>query len=201
MKVKICGITDIESAVISYSYGAEALGFVFANSKRKISVETAADISRKLPSNMIKVGVFVNESKKEIEQIAKKVGLTHLQLHGNESPEFCKEFSLPVIKALNIDSIVDLQLINRFECEYILIDGPKSKYNGGNGLKFNWKLLNSKDFPTKKIIIAGGLNSENIIEAIDLTSPYMVDVSSGVETNGRKDISKIIDFINKVKTN
>ncbi|MDF2606944.1 MAG: N-(5-phosphoribosyl)anthranilate isomerase [Bacillales bacterium] len=200
MKVKICGITDIKSAVTSYTNGADALGFVFANSKRKVSVETAANISKELPTNIIKVGVFVNESKEVIEETAMKVGLTHLQLHGDESPKYCQGFSLPVIKAINVRSYEDLQLINKFDCcEYILFDGPKAKYYGGNGLKFNWELLNYKDISMKKIIIAGGLNIENVTEAISVTEPYMVDVSSGVETNGKKDLNKIREFINKVK--
>lgn len=198
MKVKICGIRDVETATYAVEQGADALGFVFAESKRKVTLEQAKKITATLPESILKVGVFVNEEASEIERIVNTAGLTAIQLHGDESPQFCKQFFLPVIKALSISHSSDLKKIEAYSSEYILLDSPRGKYHGGNGVNFDWKMLST--FSTaKKIILAGGLNEENIAEAIRITRPYMVDVSSGVETNGEKDLQKIQRFIKKVK--
>ncbi|MFE8702721.1 phosphoribosylanthranilate isomerase [Cytobacillus sp. FJAT-54145] len=199
MKVKICGITDLESALTAIESGADALGFVFAESKRKIDPLTAFEIISQLPREVLKVGVFVNESVENINKIIEKTGITSVQLHGDETPEFCTSFSVPVIKALSISETSDIERINGYHCDYILLDSPKGKYHGGNGTKFNWNLLSEVERPTRKIILAGGLNIENVAEAIEITYPYMVDVSSGVETNGKKDIEKIRQFIRAAK--
>jgi phosphoribosylanthranilate isomerase len=199
MKVKICGITDIETAKASVQYGADAIGLVFAESKRKITIEDAKKIVFQLPKDVLKVGVFVNEGKEVIEEIAREVGLTHIQLHGDENADFCKSLSLPVIKAFSIQNKASLQAIDKFSCEYILLDGPKGKYNGGNGLSFEWSVLSSTAFDGRKVILAGGLTTENVLPAILEVNPYMVDVSSGVETKGIKDLSKIKTFITMAK--
>jgi phosphoribosylanthranilate isomerase len=199
MKVKICGIIDVNTALAAVDSGADAIGFVFAESKRRIEEVKAKDIIAKLPTNIMKVGVFVNEEQAEIERIAAKVGLTHVQLHGNESPEFCSGLSLPVIKAYSVEGKDRLAELKQFPCEFLLLDGPKGKYHGGNGLAFDWSILKDQDLLGKKIILAGGLNEENVIKALGETAPYMVDVSSGVETDGKKDVHKIQRFIDKVK--
>lgn len=199
MKVKICGITDLTTALAAVDYGADAIGFVFAESKRKISVSKAKDIIAHLPEEVLKVGVFVNETKEKIEEIATDVGLTHVQLHGEETPAFSEALSLPVIKAVSILNEQSLEEIKDFACEYVLLDGPKGKYRGGNGLSFDWKNFSAKNLHYKKIILAGGLHKENVEEAIKLINPYMVDVSSGVETEGKKDLDKIQSFIIKAK--
>jgi phosphoribosylanthranilate isomerase len=200
MKVKICGITDAGAALAAVDSGADAIGFVFAESKRKIDVAKARDIAAKLPNGIMKVGVFVNETKEEIERIGRDVGLTHIQLHGNESAEFCKSLSLPVIKALGVEGKESLSIIKGYPCEFLLLDGPKGKYQGGNGLAFDWDFLkDQEDLIEKKIILAGGLHEGNVLEAVRKASPYMVDVSSGVETDGKKDLNKIKKFIKKVK--
>lgn len=195
MRVKICGITDLVTALKAAEYGADVLGFVFADSKRKVSVELAKEIIAQLPPDILKVGVFVNEQKQSIEEIAEFCGLTHIQLHGEESPDFCKEISLPVIKAFNIGVTEDLKLVNQFECCAYLLDSPKGRYRGGTGLPFDWSILQGAVLEGKKIILAGGLNSENVESAILASNPYMVDVSSGVETEGKKDFGKMKDFI------
>lgn len=199
MKVKICGITDIESALFSVEQGADALGFVFAESKRKVSPKKAREIVEKLPKHVMKIGVFVNESNKVIERIIEQVGLTAIQLHGDESPEYCRTFTLPVIKALRIGSKEDLDRIKEYDCDYVLLDSPKGKYYGGNGVKFDWSLLSDFSAGGKKIILAGGLNEGNIMEAVQIAKPFMVDVSSGVETEGKKDFEKIKKFIRIAK--
>ncbi|KAF0819808.1 MULTISPECIES: phosphoribosylanthranilate isomerase [unclassified Cytobacillus] len=199
MRVKICGIRDISTALSAVENGVDALGFVFAESKRKIRPETAGEIIRKLPGEVLKVGVFVNETKAAIEEIAKISGINVIQLHGDEPPEFCSSFSLPVIKALSIGSPDDLSQLDEYSCEYVLLDSPKGKYRGGNGVPFDWSLLNRYSMNDKKIILAGGLKPENVAEGITAANPYMVDVSSGVETEGKKDLEKIKRFIDNAK--
>jgi phosphoribosylanthranilate isomerase len=199
MKVKICGITDVAAALAAVDSGADAIGFVFAKSKRKIDEVSARNIAEELPSYIMKVGVFVNETKEVIERIGQAVGLTHVQLHGNESAEFSKSLSLPVIKALGIEGKESLQAIKDYPCEYLLLDGPKGKYQGGNGLSFDWNILREQDLLGKKVILAGGLNEGNVLEGVRQVRPHMVDVSSGVETDGKKDLNKIKRFIDKVK--
>lgn len=199
MKVKICGITDVETGVTAARYGADAIGFVFAESKRKISMDIAKDIVSHLPDELLKVGVFVNELKEEIEKIASFVGLTHIQLHGDETASFSESLSLPVIKAVSFQSNDSLDAVQKFPCEYILLDGPKGKYRGGNGTAFEWSEVNSKLIEGKKVILAGGLHVDNVDSAIKIIRPFMIDVSSGVETEGKKDLSKIKTFIEKVK--
>jgi phosphoribosylanthranilate isomerase len=199
MKVKICGITDLTTAIAAVDYGADALGFVFAESKRKIPEVKAKEIIAHLPKEVLKVGVFVNESKEKIEELAASVGLTHIQLHGDETPAFSESLSYPVIKAISIHDEQSLEAIEVYKCEYVLIDGPKGKYRGGNGLSFDWNSISAEDLKDKNVILAGGLHDENVEEAIKLIKPYMVDVSSGVETEGKKDLNKIQSFIMKAK--
>lgn len=200
MKAKICGIRTLEAACCAVENGADAVGFVFTKSKRKVSVETAKYIITQLPNHILKVGVFVNPSVEEIESIVKETGINMIQLHGNETPEFCSQIPYPTIKALSIQCEKDLNKIHDYSCEYILLDGPKGKYFGGNGIAFDWKYLSGFDFQNKKLILAGGLNPENVTAAIIETKPYMVDVSSGVETNSEKDLQKIRLFMERVKS-
>jgi phosphoribosylanthranilate isomerase len=198
VKVKICGITDVETALEAVRAGADAIGFVFAESKRKMTRENAKEIALKLPPGVMKVGVFVNESKEVIESTVAEVGLNMVQLHGDEPPEFCNAFSVPVMKALSIETRDDLQKLNDYNCDYILLDSPKGKYRGGNGTKFDWRIAQEIQ-SEKKIILAGGLTPDNVETAIRIVRPFMVDVSSGVETAGKKDIKKIAAFIEKAK--
>jgi phosphoribosylanthranilate isomerase len=199
MKTKICGIMTEEAGLFAAQHGADAVGFVFAESKRKISLEKAKQIISKLPKEIKKVGVFVNPSKEFVEEVVSTTGIDIVQLHGGETPDFCHSIPYPTIKAFSIESPSDLMQIHEYPCEYILLDGPKGKYYGGNGISFDWDLLSEFDFKDKKVILAGGLNTQNIAEAIEQTSPFMVDVSSGVETDGEKDLSKIKLFLNIVK--
>jgi phosphoribosylanthranilate isomerase len=199
MKVKICGVKDLETAQFAVESGCDAIGFVFAESKRQISYETAKAIAANLPEEILKIGVFVNETQEVLESVFEEVGLTHLQLHGDETPEFCTRLRYPVIKAIQVKTDQDLLNLEQFKCEYLLLDSPHGKYRGGNGTIFDWSLLNNKQIPSKKWILAGGLTSENVMTACQQINPYMVDVSSGVETDGVKDFSKIKEFIRKVK--
>ncbi|MDZ5473749.1 phosphoribosylanthranilate isomerase [Bacillus sp. 31A1R] len=200
MKVKICGISDIESARVAVKYGTDAIGFVFAKSKRKVTPEQAREIIQNIPFHVDKIGVFVNETREEIERVIELAGLTAVQLHGDESPEFCTHFTVPVIKAFSISNKEDLKKVDEYECDYVLLDSPRGNYHGGNGTSFDWSLLTQNQLKDKKVILAGGLNLENVEEAVRLTQPFMVDVSSGVETDGKKDLLKIKDFIQKAKS-
>ena len=200
MKVKICGITDVETAKSACEYGADALGFVFAESKREITPKRAEEIIQELPANVLKIGVFVNESVEVIQKIADECGLTHVQLHGDEDNYQIRRLNIPSIKSLGVTSESDMKNAQGYEADYILFDSPKEKFHGGNGKKFSWELLTHMPKELReKTILAGGLNALNIEEAIRTVRPYMVDVSSGVETEGKKDVEKIKQFIIKAK--
>ncbi len=200
MKVKICGITDVETAKRACEYGADAIGFVFAESKRKITPEQAKEIIGELPAHVLKVGVFVNESVEVIQKIVDECGLTHVQLHGDEDNHQIRRLNIPSVKSLGVTSEDDMKNAQTYEADYVLFDSPKEKFHGGNGKTFSWELLaHMPKELRKKTILAGGLNILNIEEAIRTVQPYMVDVSSGVETEGKKDIKKIKQFIIKAK--
>ena len=198
MKVKICGITDVKTAKLACEYGADAIGFVFAKSKREITPDGAKQIIEELPENVMKVGVFVNESIEGIKNIVTHCGLTHVQLHGDEQNHHIKRLNIPSIKAVGVSSREDIERAEEYETDFILFDSPKEQFHGGNGKTFSWEFLQSNPIE-KKCILAGGLQLENIAEAIAMVRPYMVDVSSGVETNGKKEIEKIKQFITKAK--
>ncbi|PEZ02268.1 phosphoribosylanthranilate isomerase [Bacillus sp. AFS018417] len=200
MKVKICGITDIETAKAACEYGVDAIGFVFAKSKREITPEQAKQIIEELPMNVMKVGVFVNEPIEVIQKIVTYCGLTHVQFHGDEQNHHIKRLNIPSIKAVGVSSREDIERAQEYETDFILFDSPKEKFHGGNGKTFSWELLqHMPNAIRKKCILAGGLHLENITKAIEMVQPYMVDVSSGVETDGKKDIEKMKRFITKAK--
>lgn len=199
MLAKICGITTIESGLQAAEAGADFIGFVFAKSKRQVTKQQAQVIAEQLPVNVKKVGVFVNEDLATIQDIAKTVGLDYVQLHGDESADFCKAVGYPIIKAFEIREQADVAQLVNYQCAYFLLDSPAGKYRGGNGETFNWSLV--KDLPDieGKVLLAGGLHAGNVAEAIKEVKPTGIDVSSGVETNGVKDNQKIKAFIYEVK--
>lgn len=199
MQVKICGITTEDAAVAASRSGADMIGFVFAESSRRISPEKAKEIVQLLPDNVKITGVFVNEKPEVIRDIKEMVSLDYVQLHGDESPEFCKSLGVPVIKALAIREKSVIEKMSKYDCDYFILDSPGVQYRGGSGKTFDWYLLQDRDIPNEKIILAGGLNETNVQDAIRTVRPAMVDVSSGVETNGKKDVKKIAAFIKAVK--
>lgn len=198
MLVKICGISTKKSAHTAIQNGADLIGFVFATSTRQVTPEEAATITASLPPSIKKVGVFVNETKDRIEHIAEKTRLDFIQLHGDESPAFANSLSLPVIKAFPAtkEALVNIE---DYPCEYYLLDSPNGPYRGGNGTTFNWKMIEELNLHDKRIILAGGLTPKNIQTAIETVRPHGVDVSSGVETDGKKDAFKIRTFIINAK--
>lgn len=197
-KVKICGITDIQSAQTAAAAGADFIGFVFAPSKRKITPEKAAEIGKGIPSTTKKVGVFVNESVEHIKQIAETAGLDYIQLHGDETPDIVAAIPYPVIKAFSIEEVT-ADMIEEFACTYYLIDSPGEAFRGGSGKTFDWTKLDQLGIDRDRCILAGGLSAGNIQKAIQIACPAGVDVSSGVETAGIKDQHKIKAFIQQVK--
>ncbi|MFC2947508.1 phosphoribosylanthranilate isomerase [Virgibacillus sediminis] len=198
MKVKICGIKTVAAAHSAVQAGADFIGFVFAPSKRRITPEDAALIAHSLPSQVKTVGVFVNESTENILQIASQVGLDYIQLHGDEPEQKAAELPYKVIKAFPFKE-EEINRITGYSCDYYLIDSPKGNNRGGNGTTFNWALTEKLPVSRKKTILAGGLTPENIQQAIKMVNPAAVDVSSGVETNGEKDPTKIRKFIKNAK--
>lgn len=201
MLVKVCGIKSIAIANTAIKYGADALGFVFARSKRRISLEEAKNISNNIPANVLKVGVFVDEDIKVVNFYTKVLGLDIVQLHGNESSDYCEKVDAKVIKAISIRSEEDVNRVYDYDNLYgYLFDRKGEKYVGGEGKTFNWDFLDKLDKGIKeRLILAGGLNANNIKGAISKVNPFMVDVSSGVEKNGVKDETLIREFISLVK--
>ncbi|PKR77145.1 phosphoribosylanthranilate isomerase [Halalkalibacillus sediminis] len=200
--VKICGIQQTEHAKAAVDAGAEMIGFVFAESKRKVSLNQARDIAQHVPETVKKVGVFVNAPKQELLETARLVGLDYVQLHGDEEPDFCETLSIPYIKSLSVRHESDLQILDQYSsASYFLLDSANGPYRGGNGTTFDWSLIDQDTLDRERFILAGGLNEDNVTEAISTTNPAVVDVSSGVETDGVKDIEKIQRFIKQVKNN
>ncbi|MGE7693024.1 phosphoribosylanthranilate isomerase [Lysinibacillus sp. NPDC094177] len=198
-KVKICGLKEQQHVQAAVEAGADAIGFVFAPSKRRVTVEQAQQLAKHVPDGVLKIGVFVNPSAEELRTAVEEVPLDYVQYHGGESPEFIRQQGYPAIKALSVRGAGDVQMATNYDVEYYLFDAPGTDFKGGSGHKFDWTLLEMVGIPREKLILAGGLQAENIEEAVLLVSPLMVDVSSGVETDGVKDIAKINAFIQAVK--
>ncbi|MBI1824079.1 MAG: phosphoribosylanthranilate isomerase [Nitrospirae bacterium] len=196
IRIKICGITNLEDAQAAVDEGADAIGFIFyPKSPRVISYRQAGEIVRALPPFVSAVGVFVNESADKIREAAKVASLSHVQLHGEESPLFCENLGLSVIKAFRISVPEDLDPIKNFAVRGILLDSYQRGEFGGTGIPFDWKMLN-RFSSSKPVILSGGLNPDNIREAIEQYTPNAVDVSSGVEKSpGIKEREKMKRFI------
>ncbi|TYS18746.1 phosphoribosylanthranilate isomerase [Rossellomorea vietnamensis] len=198
VKVKICGIMTVEHAEAAVHAGVDAVGFIFAESRRRISPEAAKKIGGIIPASVLKIGVFVDASKKEIEETAETAGLDYVQLHGSETAEFMESLAVPAFKAISIKKETDLSGIERYPGSMVLVDSGHGAGQGGSGLTFDWSYLKDLSIP-HNIILAGGLTADNIEAAIEEVNPFMIDVSSGVETGGTKDIRKMVEFLNKAK--
>jgi phosphoribosylanthranilate isomerase len=200
VKIKICGITNHQDAQAAANLGVDALGFVFYKaSPRYVKPEIARDIIRALPPFITTVGVFVDEEPEVIQQIMHDCGLQLVQLHGHESPGFCGRFAGRVIKAIRIKDRLSLIDIDRYPVEALLLDTHREHKFGGTGEVFNWELAQeAKKYG--RIILAGGLNPENVQQAVNAVHPYGIDVSSGVEQEpGQKELKKLQDLVEKVR--
>ena len=200
-RIKICGITSVEHALVAAACGADAIGLVFyAKSPRCVSAQQAAEIVAALPPFISVVGLFVNELPTEIERILSTVAIDVLQFHGDESVDFCKQFARPWIKALRVKHDTDISAACReFEgSRGILLDAWLEGVPGGTGKTFDWQL--AADSLPAPIVLAGGLHENNIAAAIAAVRPAAVDVSGGVESEpGFKDADKIRRFIAAVR--
>lgn len=201
-RIKICGITNKIDAVNAANLGVDMIGFVFyKKSKRFVESRTAEDIINELPPRIGKTGVFADESRERVIQIAEDAGLNILQFHGNETPEYCKSFGdgYRIIKAFRLGSRKDLEKISGYDVDFYLFDACRPDSIGGTGEVFDWKLL--KDFEIlKPFILSGGLKPDNVGKAIKELAPYGVDVSTGVETSpGRKDLKLMKEFVENVR--
>ncbi|MGI9862196.1 phosphoribosylanthranilate isomerase [Moorella naiadis] len=201
VRVKICGIRDWEEARMVLDAGVDTLGFVFARSPRQIKPEAAREIITRLPPFTTTVGVFVNEPRYSLMEIAFFCRLDVLQLHGDEPPEYCHGLSQRLIKAVRVQNAASLKGLEAYqEVQGVLLDAYVPGQAGGTGTTFNWELAQTVPTAGKPIILAGGLTPENVAAAIRLVRPYAVDVSSGVETGGRKDPARITAFLAAVET-
>lgn len=197
MFVKICGITDVDDGLLAVALGADALGFIFAPSTRQIAATRARDIASRIPADTLTVGVFRNESKERVVDIVHTTGLRAAQLHGNESPDdvaWVAQRVPTVIKAVAAGTEQARRAAD-FDVPIILVDAPTP----GKGEVFDWRLTESLPLD-RRILLAGGLDPDNVAEAIQAVKPWGVDVASGVEAEpGRKDPSALRRFIQNAK--
>ena len=200
-RVKICGITRVEDARAAAAQGADAIGLVFYRpSPRNVTPERARSIAMQTPAFVATVAVFVNPSREEVEEVIRECGVTLLQFHGEESPEFCAGFSRPYIKAARIRPGLDLikYLAPYASARAWMLDAFHGDLWGGTGGAFDWSLV--PEGMARPVILSGGLTVDNVAGAIRSVKPYAVDVSSGVEASkGIKDAAKIAAFIGAVQ--
>ncbi len=200
-EIKICGITNLDDALAAAQAGADALGFIFyPKSPRCVSPKQAREIIAGLPRGIAKVGVFVNDDPERIEEIAEVCGLNFLQLHGDETPDYCHRFPASmVIKALSPRTAADLEGVADYPVRAVLVDAFAPGLYGGTGKTSNWDLAR-RIGESVPLILSGGLNSSNIQDAIASVSPDAVDINSGVEFSpGRKDHDKIREIIEVIR--
>ena len=199
-RVKICGITRVEDALAATRFGVDAIGLMFyAESPRAVSPEQARRITAALPPFVSTVGLFVDASSQDVMEISAMLGLSVLQFHGEETPAYCHQFATPYIKAVRMQPDINLHDIaaRYHRAQGLLLDAYVEGVQGGTGKAFDWtRIPHDLDKP---IILAGGLDATNVIEAIQTVNPYAVDVSTGVETaKGIKDVEKMAAFLNNV---
>ena len=200
-RVKICGITNLADALAAIAAGADALGLNFyEKSPRHVSVKTAAEISKQIPPFIMRAGVFVNADEDLVTRAIGECGLSLLQFHGDEPPEFCAQFGLMSMKAFRVRDEKSLEELPKFQTDAYLLDAYSSDARGGTGEKFNWDLAIEAQKFGKPVFLAGGLTPENVADAVRTVRPFGVDVSSGVESSpGKKEHAKIRAFIAAVR--
>jgi phosphoribosylanthranilate isomerase len=201
IKVKICGMTQLKDALFAVEQGVDAVGFIFyKKSPRAVTMKTVREIITKLPPLVDTVGVFVNESAERLNKIADYCGLDLVQLHGEESPAFCRKIHRRVIKAFRVKDLQSIKQLEKFPVSGFLLDTFFDDLHGGTGKTFDWNLA----LPAKKmgpVILAGGLTPRNILQAVRQVRPYGVDVCSGVEKSpGIKDLEKVRAFLKNIRS-
>jgi phosphoribosylanthranilate isomerase len=203
IRIKICGITNLDDALLAAELGADALGFIFyPKSPRKVEPEAARSIIAQLPPFVAAVGVFVDEAAAVVQELAGRVGLDWVQLHGQESPEYCRNLGRKVIKGFRIQDEGSLRRLAGYQgaAQALLLDTYKKGQVGGTGEIFDWHLAR-KAKKYGPIILAGGLTSENVAMAIATAGPAAVDAASGTEVApGKKDPAKLRAFFKAVRS-
>ncbi|ROH88561.1 phosphoribosylanthranilate isomerase [Pseudomethylobacillus aquaticus] len=199
-RVKICGITRVEDALAAVAAGADAIGLVFyAPSPRCVSVERAAEIAAAIPAFVSVVGLFVDASRDQVEQVLQAVPLDLLQFHGEEPPDYCRQFARPYIKAVAVREGTNLlqYAADYHDARGLLLDTYHAAMPGGTGQVFDWGLIPAD--LARPVILAGGLQADNVAQAIAQVRPYAVDVSGGVEqSKGIKDAARMAAFMRGV---
>ena len=203
--VKICGITNLNDALAAITAGADALGFNFYKpSPRYITPQTAHEIMEQLPASVLTVGVFVNEdSPQAVMNIATEAEIKALQLHGDESPDYCRELAAKtsVIKTLAVSDNFDPKLAQAYQVDAIMLDTRDNRLRGGTGRVFDWSIAQQVSRLVPKLYLAGGLSPENVEEAINRVHPYAVDACSGLEDRpGTKNHERLRAFIDTVRS-
>ena len=190
-KVKICGLSTASAVETACRAGADYIGFVFAESRRRVSLEQAQKLAALVPATVQKVGVFVSPSLTELQEAISVANLDLVQIHGDFDEDLLTQIGRPVIRAYQVKGA--LKDVSQ-QADYLLFDAPLA----GSGQTFDWQVFDKSQIH-QPFFIAGGLNAGNVQEAIQHFAPYAVDVSSGVETDGQKDLEKIKEFIERVK--
>ncbi len=200
VRVKICGITNLKDAMFCCAHGADAIGFVFyKNSPRYISAHDAKGIIKELPPFISVVGLFVNEDAAKVRRVYDECGLNVLQFHGDEESSYVNGFNCKKIKAFRVKESIDVDELNRYDVDAYLFDSAAPGLYGGSGTSFGWDVIKQHRF-ARPVILAGGLDTDNIVAAVSMLKPYAVDVSSGVEQEkGIKDFYKVKKFIIRAK--
>jgi phosphoribosylanthranilate isomerase len=202
--IKICGITNVDDANAAVDAGADALGFNFYKpSPRYTSPQNAREIIEQLPSCVLTVGVFVNEQPDSLKTIVAESGIKALQLHGDESPEYCRELAADhfVIKTLAVSHSLDREIVQAYEVAAVMLDTKDNSLRGGTGRAFDWSVAQQVNQLVPKLFLAGGLSPENIAEAIEIVRPYAVDACSALEdTPGKKNHDRLRRFIQTARS-
>jgi phosphoribosylanthranilate isomerase len=199
VRIKICGLTRVEDVKSAIEAGADAVGFVFTKSPRRISAETAIELVNYVPKGVLRVGLFLNQDRSEIGQVVNSVPLDILQFHGSETERECSAFDLPWLKAVAMENAESARQAERDfpNAMGLLLDSHTAGKRGGSGRVFDWSLSRPV---SKPVWLAGGLNAENVARAISIVRPFAVDVSSGVEASpGIKDATRIMAFVSAVR--
>ncbi len=201
VNVKICGLTSVSDGLAAAAAGADMIGLMFyERSPRHVPLATAIEIARALPPHVVKVGVFVNPSADEVRRAIAECGVSLLQFHGDEPPDFCTQFGVMSLKAFRIRDTASLAALPGYPTDAWLLDAFSPDARGGTGEQFNWDLALEAKKLGRPIFLAGGLTPENVAEAVRRVQPFAVDVSSGVESApGKKDPAKVRAFIAAAK--
>jgi len=200
-KLKICGLSRQKDIETVNDILPDYIGFVFAKSRRQVSDDTAKALKDKLNPSIKAVGIFVNEEIEHIISLCNSLTIDIIQLHGDEDANYMKELRRytpnKIIKAVRVTTSEDITKANDYPCDYLLLDAYHEEQYGGSGKTFDWSMISPI---SKPYFLAGGIDSNNILQAQKQCNPYCLDVSSGVETDGYKDANKIIDIVTKIRS-